>query len=124
MRDDAYKPVPTAKPRRRWFQFSLRTLLIVVMVLSGPFAWTAYQLNWLRERHEILPDGNTSSGPTRMKAVFHCGNGYAAAPWPLRLFGEAGCYALSTTFTDSSPEVIRLRRLFPEAEITCYPPDE
>jgi hypothetical protein len=29
------KPPPTPKPRRRWLQFSLRTLMIVMLLASG-----------------------------------------------------------------------------------------
>jgi len=40
MTDASSKPT---KLRRRWFQFSLRTLLIVVMLVAGLLmAWRAY----------------------------------------------------------------------------------
>ena len=39
------------KPRRRWWQFRLRTLLVAVVVLSIPLAWIGYSLNWIRERN-------------------------------------------------------------------------
>ena len=40
----------TAKPRRRWFRFSMRTLLIVVTVLSVPLGWIGWRLG--QERRE------------------------------------------------------------------------
>ena len=42
---DTEKP---AKPRRRWFRFSLRTLLIVVTVLSVPLGWIGWRLGQVR----------------------------------------------------------------------------
>ena len=39
-----------AKPRRRWFQFSLRTLLIVVTLVAGLLvAWRVYVEPYRRE---------------------------------------------------------------------------
>lgn len=46
----------TAKPktRRRWFQFRLRTLLIVTAILAVPLAWLAHERQKVRERNEWL----------------------------------------------------------------------
>ena len=45
-----------AKPkfRRRWYQYSLRTLLIVVALLSLPFAYVAHEARIVRERNAWL----------------------------------------------------------------------
>ena len=44
------EPLPArSKPRRRWFRFSLRTLLILVLVIAAFFGgWTANE--WKRQR--------------------------------------------------------------------------
>jgi hypothetical protein len=39
----------TAKPHRRWFRFRLRTLLIVVTVLSIPLVWIGWELKEIRK---------------------------------------------------------------------------
>ena len=42
------------KPRRRWFQFSLRTLLIVVTLVAGLLvAWRAYFEPYRRQRETM-----------------------------------------------------------------------
>jgi hypothetical protein len=40
--------------RRRWFQFSLSTLFVLVTVLAVFLAWLAYNLNWIAQRKEGL----------------------------------------------------------------------
>jgi hypothetical protein len=43
----------TAEPRRRWHQFSLRTLLIGVAITSFPLAWIGWQVKNVSERKAI-----------------------------------------------------------------------
>ena len=40
--------------RRRWFQFRLRTLLIVVLVLSLPLSWCAVRMEKARKQREAV----------------------------------------------------------------------
>jgi hypothetical protein len=35
-------------------RFSLRILFVLIVIVSIPMAWTAYQLNWIRQRHAFL----------------------------------------------------------------------
>jgi len=41
---------PSPKPRRRWLQFSLRTLLVFILVFGVAFGWLAYQVQQVREQ--------------------------------------------------------------------------
>jgi len=65
-------------------RFSLRTLLVLVMGASFPMAWSAYQLNWIRHRHEFLQRETVEVDDS----VLDDSSFPVKAPWALRLFGE------------------------------------
>jgi hypothetical protein len=64
------------KPRRRWFRFSLRTMLVLVTLLCLYLGWA---MNWKRQRREWLERSDVAS--------FNIGKN-AHAPWPLRPLGK------------------------------------
>ena len=78
-------------PRRRW-SYSLRTLFAVVTLLCCFFA---YQVHWIRERHEFLAEPIFRSQPEQAFAnivypdmVLAPGVIPPQLPWSLRFFGE------------------------------------
>lgn len=85
-------------------QFSVRTLLVLIALVSLPMGWVAYQLHWVRQRHGFIDrflcwDGNPPQDPD--------------PPWPLALFGEIGMGAI-----DVPPSrVSEAQRLFPESQV-------
>ena len=50
MNDSKDKP----KPRRRWFQFSLRTLLIVVTLSAGVLGWVGWKMEQGRRQRVVI----------------------------------------------------------------------
>ena len=52
-----YNPRMSENPKRR-LRFSLRTMLVLVAILSVPMAWVAYCKNWIRERHAVLENSD------------------------------------------------------------------
>ena len=44
-----------AKRKRRWLQYSLRTLLVLMLVFGAGFGWLAHQLHRAREKRQSLP---------------------------------------------------------------------
>lgn len=41
-------------PRRRWFQFNLRAMFFVVTALSFCLGWLGWELNYIRQRREMV----------------------------------------------------------------------
>ena len=101
------------KPRRRWFRFSLRTLLVVLTLAGGAAGWLGVQLKWIQDRHAMLEDGHVAA----------CGFefGYSTAPWRLRLLGGTGVVEIGLWMThETAADNERLQatqRLFPEARV-------
>ena len=44
----------TEPPKRRWFQFRLRTLLVAILVLSVPLSWFAWRMEKARRQREVV----------------------------------------------------------------------
>jgi hypothetical protein len=85
-------------------RFRLRTLLLLIALISIPMGWVAYQLNWVRQRHALMDrslcwDGNPARDPE--------------PPWPLPLFGEIGMGAIDVP----ESKVDEAKKLFPESQI-------
>ena len=99
--------------RRNWFQFRLRTLLIVITLLSIPCAWIGYSLKWVQERHEVL-----SLPGTRIVSADDLTR--VSLPIALQLVGEEGMAYLWVSKHDPIT-LDRARQLFPEAIVTYGP---
>jgi len=100
-----------SKPRRRWFRFSLRTLFVLVAVVSIVLGWVESNRRWIRDRHNALNYAQQST-------IWNIWENPAdeRLPWGLRILGER-CYQL-TVFDpieqDEESRIQRFRELFPE----------
>jgi len=54
MATDTADAAPTSKPRRRWLQFSLRTLMVLVVVFGVGLGWLAHEVHQARQQREAL----------------------------------------------------------------------
>jgi hypothetical protein len=94
-----------AAPKRRWYQFSLRTFFVLVTIVCIGFGWWVHWCKeWIRQRHEAL-----ERGEVRDVSDFS-DHERPRAPSGLWLFGEKGI-----SLIDAGPESTRWSELFPEA---------
>ncbi len=58
MTSDAIKSIDgqSAKPARRWFRFSLRSLLLLVAVLAIPLGWLGWKVNRARNQRIVVTE--------------------------------------------------------------------
>jgi hypothetical protein len=47
-------PTTIPKPLRRWFQYSLRTLLVLMLVFGCGFGWLGMKVKQAREQREAV----------------------------------------------------------------------
>jgi hypothetical protein len=102
----------TSKNRRRWYQFGLRTFLVLITLACVGFAyWVHWSREWIRQREEVM----------RGDAVYHSdrvidsADDLRMAPAGLWLFGETGYSQILLEAECDSPA--KIRELFPEARV-------
>lgn len=122
------EPAPVRTRQR--FRFSLRMLFIVVTVLG---VWLGYELNWLRQRHEMIVrhqfrmkhwQGSPSEFADLEVKVAVLSNTPRSGPGLLWLFGERAVVSLGLLDSrkdgsgfDQARDAQAAKRLFPEAGI-------
>jgi hypothetical protein len=91
------------KPRRRWYRFSLRTMLVLITLVCIYLGWA---LNWKRQREAFLGHQSIGSFPL----------GYNLAPIWIRIVGARG-YGYLDLIDPTDQQVEEAERLFPESAI-------
>ena len=116
------------KRKRRWFQFSLRTLMIVVSLLAVPLGYVGWQAKIVRERRCAL-SAITESGGHIWTREGYCSSTEPGAgrmppdewpsevPWLRRLLGDEHVASIQLAWDVSVAERIRIEALFPEATV-------
>jgi hypothetical protein len=104
-----------SKCSRLRFRFGLRTLFVAVTIAGVIAAWVTYQLNWIRQRHDVFASHRVYE--IKRKIILSAEPGMILPPWSLRVFGETGQDGMMFDLAESDPELERIRRLFPEAEV-------
>jgi hypothetical protein len=105
----------------RRYRFSLRTLFVVMTLFACLIGWIAYNLNWIRQRHNYL--SVTSVGIWRLPSW------NSKAPGTLWMFGEESFGSIGVYFEDphaptpqEEAEAIRLVEMFPECRVQIRTP--
>ena len=65
--------IESIKPKRRWFRFSLRTLLILIAVVAGPLAWVAKERHQSQREQEIADQLRKLGFEVRFKGPYDSG---------------------------------------------------
>jgi hypothetical protein len=108
-------------PRRRRFQFTLRTIFVVVTLFGLLSTWAAYQLRWVSQRQAFLdqPHLFAEFNNTPPTTINKRGNSWPVwAPRGLWLLGDRGVVSVWIPPDAYSHENYQEAvRLFPEALI-------
>ena len=110
---DAAKP----KPRRRWYQYSLRTLLIGVALLAVPCADVAHEARIVSERKAVL-DRIRANGGEGVRAFHQRG----PVPWLRGVFGDEPIALFWLPAATPAKERLRIATAYPEARIKATDP--
>ena len=106
----AFMP-PAPKHSRRWFQFGLGTIFVVVTLIAGIVAWFAWQIGLVRERERLL-------GPPVQWLISTAPENTTRVPWLWRQFVRAPVTEIALPkATFSEDQVRHFERLFPEAYV-------
>lgn len=94
------------RPRRRWFQFSLGSLLLVMTLVA---VWLSWQIGFIRERQVWLAKNSAlvNQNPTRQATI----------PVWRRMLGDVAVAEISFPLGFDAAEVVRIKRWFPEATV-------
>jgi hypothetical protein len=111
----------TATPRRRWFTFSLRTLLVLVTLAACITCWLAYHLTWMNQRRQAI-EWLAAQEDSWYSPSLRGAQVQRRAPWQLWMLGEGGVLAIGIDreFDGRSPvpfNAEQLKSLFPEARV-------
>jgi hypothetical protein len=102
-----------AKPKRRWYQFSLRTMLLTMIVASATFGyWVHWSREWIHQRQKWI----------EREGIFVLRGGWGVkpptAPYGMWLFGEHGVQIMFVATVEEEQEA---KRLFPETLVERMP---
>jgi hypothetical protein len=105
-------------PKRRWFQFSLRTLLIVVTLLALPLVYVGRQVGMVKER-KALRANNVAFFYKAIDMVYFEREKYpvpATIPWIRERLGDEAIQVVRPRPSANAKTIAELKAAFPEAE--------
>ena len=108
---------------RRWFQFSLRSLLIVVTLLAVPLGYVGWQARIVNERWTIrkelvgMIDNEQRRGYIDLATADETER---AVPWIRTLIGDQAVHAILLPLSVSNEYRKRVRAIFPEADVFAF----
>jgi hypothetical protein len=104
------------KRKRRWFQFSLRTLMIVVTLLAVACGYVGWQAKIVRERRAMVDWINNHNGLVTINYPMPRRPPHSVAS-VRELLGDHAIVRIELQPDTDATNVQRIRSLFPEATI-------
>jgi hypothetical protein len=106
------------KRKRRWFQFSLRTLMIVVTLLAVPLSYVGWQAKIVRERKVVLSAIRDRGGHVVEASTVPFLKPWATISSFREWLGDIAIQGIQLPGETKSDEVGRIKIAFPESSIT------
>ena len=107
-------PTPTTPtPRRRWLQFSLRAMLVLMLVVSVPLGWFAFKLRQARQQRQVIEAIKKLGGGVDYYGPASSGMIRSSVAWLGEFLGEdlskdvLSVNLCNTTVTDAGLEHLR-----------------
>jgi hypothetical protein len=105
------------KRKRRWFQFSLRSLLIVVTLLAVACGYVGSQAEIVRERKAMLAlirsEGGDTPGFTHYKRP-------PPVPWLRRVMGDEWIDTIVLARAVDAEKLADIKQTFPDADLYLW----
>ncbi len=101
--------MPTS-PRRRWFQFGIGTMLVLVTVFA---LWLGCELKFIRDRKAVIADAAREGSAVPS-------DDSSGIPFWRRLLGDRAMDLLFLPYYYSDADLDNARRLFPEITDPVY----
>jgi hypothetical protein len=106
-------------PRRRWYQFRLRTLLVVVTLLAIPCGYVGWQARIVHERKAVIAEVERLGGSysSRRPSMFEAGD----PCWIRLMLGDVPTHGCFVVPLKTDPAVIRRIKLaFPDGVVMAF----
>jgi hypothetical protein len=123
---EAEPSIAPPKCKRRWYQFSLRTLLIVVTLLAVPLGYVGWQARIVRERQAMMSGflhercifavvSDLDRGPPFLRTRPET---YPASsiPWVRRILGDECLLVVRISWDATKDDFERVQATFPEVK--------
>jgi len=78
----------TVKSHRRWYQFSLRALMVLVVVVALPCGWLQWKLDRKQRERAVLAEINRVGGSFNYDWQYAGQSGPAGTSWLRKLLGD------------------------------------